>query len=123
MIHDMEQIKVVFKAPRQPWIIAKAIEDAIRIEAFTARGLLVGKPPPERWQDARCNYHIRMILLQVAEQHVRDQIHAGPILFQEITEDRNSQSIHQLQLKGVSWEFKVGYFLLGSQFCRGFPPW
>ena len=99
MIHYVEQIKVVFKVPGQSRVIAEAIEYAIRIEAFTARGPLVGEPPLERWQDARRNYHIRMILLQVVEQHVRNQIHAGPILFPEITEDRNSQSIHRPQLK------------------------
>src|SRR5438552_10895932 len=94
MIDDVEKIKFAGQPPRHPRIVPEAIDEAIRVEAFTVRVLSASEPAPHRRANPRRVNNGSMIVAQMVQQHLSHQIHAGPVLFHEVTDDGDAQSIH-----------------------------
>ena len=90
VIDDVKEIKVLFLALQPLLIIPKPIYQPISIEEIARFRTHARQTAVQRRGQAGGGKGIRMISLQTFDQHLANKIHAGPVLFDEVT--KNSQT-------------------------------
>jgi hypothetical protein len=94
VIYNVKEIELRATAAKEARVIQEAVEQAVGFEPCTILKTALRKTTMhQRGETRRVNYS-GMFLLQVLEQHVRDQIHARPILFPVITNDCEARQTH-----------------------------
>lgn len=87
MIYDMKQIELTVYPLNEARIVPEAVYEPVGVEALAYAILATRESPPHGRTDARHGKEVTIVPLQMIDQHISDQIHAGPILFLKITDD------------------------------------
>src|SRR4029450_622899 len=108
----MEQGAVLVLSSKPPRIVPEAVQKSVGVKGDIPGSGDAREPTPHGWTETRGKYGSRMILSKVTKQHLSDQVHAGPILLQKITDDCNAGQGHRID---QSWH-------LTSSRCLGRQP-
>jgi len=96
VIDNMEQVELLAPSPQPPRIIPEAVHKAVGAKGDVPGSGDAREPTMHRWTEARREYRSRMVLSKVVKQHLSNQVHAGPILLQQITDDSNAGQGHRV---------------------------
>jgi len=91
VINQVKEIKLRSSLTSQSRIVPKKIKNPIGVEESARFSFSERQPAVEERADARRSDRVGMVLLQFSQQHLCHQIHAGPILFDEIRDDGDSR--------------------------------
>ena len=96
VIDNVKQIKLSAQPSRRAWIIHEAIQEAVSIEA-TPRGCLPARETATQMRrETRRGERIGVVLLQVVAEHLADEIHAGPVFFNEVAKNGEARGFRLL---------------------------
>ena len=99
VVDDVKQIEAAGKAGHEPRVVPEPVRDPIGAphpRVRPAPGNRAGPPPHRRADEGRRDRR-GMLALQPVEEHVGDEVHARPPLFEVVSDDRDAQGFHRLR--------------------------
>ena len=96
VVDNMEKVEVLVPSPQPPRIIPEAVQKPVGVKGDVPGSGEACEPTMHGWTEARSEYGSGMVLSKVVKQHLSNQVHAGPILLQQVTDDCNAGQGHRV---------------------------
>ena len=93
VVDNMEKVEVLVPSPQPPRIIPEAVQNPVGIKGNVSGSGEACETTTHGWAEARREYGSGMVLSKVVKQHLSNQVHAGPILLEQIADNGNARQV------------------------------
>src|SRR5438552_15229260 len=84
VVDNVKNVEIISGTPEITGIIEHPIKQAVGVDSEPARSGAPAESADEAWPDAHRLHCRQVIALQIFQQHLSDQIHARPLLLDEV---------------------------------------